>query len=213
MKYSNNKFSIFLFALAIFSFFALPACEDENDETNDDNNNAETWDPYDLKAGTSYDYEFEFLENNEVSSEGTVNIQVGDPEVTIITTIDGNEMEQMYNNSDDINQNFITGISQTPLAGFLYQPLWTGAFTGEELETGATWSYSTNEASISFEVTGTDSYAGIHGYIIEAEFKEGSETTATWETCISYDLPLPLMTWVKDENGEEYMIELTSYSD
>jgi len=37
--------------------------------------------------------------------------------------------------------------------------------------------------------------------------------TATWETCISYDLPLPLMTWVSDEIGDEYLIELTSYNE
>ena len=212
MKYSDNKFSVLLIIYALFAFVSLPACEDDKNETND-NNNSETWEPYDLKAGTSYNYEFEFLENNEVSSEGTVNIQVGNPEVTITSTIDGSEMEQMYNNSDEISQNFITGISQTPLGGFLYQPLWTGAFSDQELETGASWSFSSNEGSIYFEVTGTNSFAGIQGHVIEAEFTDGSETTAMWETCITYDLPLPLMTWVSDENGDEYLIELTSYSD
>jgi len=213
MKYSNNKYSLLLIAWAVFTFILLPACEDDNDESDDNNGNPEAWEPYDLKAGTSYDYEFEFLEDNEVSSEGTVNIEVGNPEVTITTTIDDNEMEQVYDSSDEISQNFITGIGQTPLAGFLYQPLWTGAFSGQELKTGANWSFSSNEGSIYFEVTGKDSYAGIEGYVIEAEFTDGSETTATWKTCISYDLPLPLMTWVSDEIGDEYLIELTSYNE
>lgn len=212
MKYSNNKFSVLLIIWALFAFISLPACEDDEDETND-KENPETWEPYDLKAGTSYDYEFEFQENDEVASEGTVNIEVGNPEVTITTTIDGNEMEQMYDSSDEISENFIAGISQTPLAGLLYQPVWTSAFTGQDLETGASWSFSSNDGSIYFEVTGKDNFAGIEGYVIEAEFTDNSETTATWETCISHDLPLPLMTWVSDESGDIYLLELTSYSD
>ncbi|MFW5754300.1 MAG: hypothetical protein ACOCV9_05805 [Marinilabiliaceae bacterium] len=213
MKYSKNKYSVLMIAWALIVSVSFSACEDENDETTEDDNNAETWESYDLKAGTSYDYEFEFTEDNEVTSEGTVTIEVEDPEVTITTTIDGDETEQTYDSSDEISQNFISGIEESPVDEFLYQPMWTGAFSDQELETGANWSFSADDGSIYFEVTGTDSYADIEGYVIEAEFTDGSETTAMWETCITHDLPLPLMTWVSDEEGDHYLIELTSYSD
>ena len=212
MKNYNNKTALLLLGWAVIAFVSFTGCEDSENGENDENGESQIWEPYELKAGTSYDYDFEFLENDEITSAGSVNIEAGDPEVTITTTIDGEEITQVYNTSDDLDDNFITGISQTPLAGFLYQPIWLGAFTGQDIETGATWSYSSNEGSVQFEVTGKDTYAGIEGHVIEAVFTDGNSTT-TWETCISYDLPLPLMTWVTDDNNNEYIIELTSYSE
>ncbi|WP_016775578.1 hypothetical protein [Anaerophaga thermohalophila] len=102
----------------------------------------------------------------------------------------------------------------TPLAGFLYQPLWMGAFTNQEIKTGASWSYEADGNTLSFVVTGTDEYAGYEGYVIEATFQgDDFEGTAEWETCINFDLPLPLMTDVTTGEGETFYIELTGYTE
>lgn len=208
----NQSFSLILLALSFIFAVSFSACEDEND-TNDNDDDFTEWEPYDLKANTAYDYDFEFTEGDEETSGGSVSIAIGDPDVEVSWNVGDQTYENTYDSEDNIEDNFIGAISQTPLAGFLYQPLWFGAFSGQEIKTGASWSYSAQDSSIEFEVTGTDTYAGEEGYVVMAVFEDESGATATWETCVSSDVPLPLMTSVTDEDDDHYFIELTNYEE
>lgn len=212
MNNPNLKYSAIFIALSIFALVMFSSCEDE-ENGNSDNDEAEVWEPYDFSPNTSFEYDFEYTDVslNDTSS-GTLLIEIGDPEVTISGTIDGEELSVTENVSSDLEDNFISAVSKTPLAPVLYQPYWTGGFTEQELSVGASWSYSYGGNSISFEVTGTDTYAGYEGYTVETIVQDDGETI-TMNTCVNPELPVALMVDVEEAGGDTYWVELINYEE
>ncbi len=215
MLYQNIKFLRFFMLLALGGMLFFTSCEedDETNENGDDNTNGEVWEPYQVKANTSYSYDFERKENEQVVSTGSVQIDIGDPEVEVTGTVNDDNFNFTNNASTNVEENFAAAVLQTPIGGIVYQPHWSSAFMNQEIEVGASWSFSYDDNSVSFEVTGTDSYAGIEGFIIETIVEEESEGTIIWETCVSPDVPLALMTNVNYGDGMEDTFELTNYSE
>ena len=212
MKHQNIKYSLLLIVVAIFALVMLSSCEDEG---NGDSENGETevWEPYDFSPNTSFEYDYEYNDvSQEEISSGSLLIEIGDPEVTISGTIDGEPFSVTENTSSDIEDNFFAAVSRTPIALVLYQPYWSGAFSGQDLEVGASWSYSYGGSSMSYEVTGTDTYAGYEGYTIETIYQSDGETI-TVTSCVNPDLPVALMVNFDEEGGDTYRVELTSYED
>lgn len=215
MILSSIKNSRVLLILAFFAFTALTACEDENDTTDDaeENGNQEkVWEPYQVKANTSFDYKFVQKENDDTVSSGNVVIDIGDPVVTISGEIDGQELSYTGESSSDVQENFESAMNFSPHAAMLYEPFWASAFTEQEIEIGNNWSYSAEGKSITFEVTQTDNYAGLEGKVVEIELDDGSGDTQSWTACVNPDVPLALMTRIID-GEEEYYLELTNYEE
>ena len=212
MYHPNLKYYAMLIAMAIFTLVMFSSCEDE-ENGNSDNGETEVWEPYDFTANTSFEYDYEYTDvSSEEVTTGTMLIEIGDPEVTISGTIDGQDINITENISSDLEDNFISAVSKTPLAPVLYQPYWTGGFSQQELRVGASWSYSYGGSSISFEVTGKDTYAGYEGFTIETIIQDDGETI-TMNTCVNPDLPVALMVSVEEAGGDTYWVEMTNYED
>lgn len=212
MKYQNLKYPLTFIVLAIFALVMFSSCEEE-DNNDPENDETEVWEPYAFTPNTSFEYDYEYNDvSQEETSTGTFLIELGDPEVTISGTLDGEDFSVSENTSSDLSENFISAVSKTPLAMVLYQSYWTGAFSGQELEVGASWSFSYAGASMSYEVTGTDSYAGYEGYTIETNYQSDGEEV-TINSCIHPDLPVALMVNMEEGGGDTYRVEMTNYED
>ncbi|PWD97783.1 hypothetical protein [Marinilabilia rubra] len=212
MKNKNIFKTLLLLIASTAMISTLASCEDENsDDTETDE--FETWEPYQLKANTSYEYNFEIRDNEVVTSSGDVMIEIGEPDVEITGTMDGTPFNYTNNNFDDINQNFISAVSQSPIGIVIYQPVWMGAFTNQNLEVGSSWSYSYENNSFLFEITGTDTYGGYEGYVMQTTFTNAEDETVIWNSCVKPEIPLPLMSHVEYPEGEEYFMELTNYQE
>jgi hypothetical protein len=61
-------------------------------------------------------------------------------------------------------------------------------------------------------VTGTDTYAGYEGYILETIYQSDGETV-TVTSCVNPDLPVALMVRMEEEGGDRYHVELISYEE
>lgn len=215
MKLSIFTYRNVFMLITIFSLSLLFACGDDEEEPEKiDNGEEEVWKPYQVKANTSFQYNYEKKEGGELVSQGTININVGDPEVKITGTIDGNPLNLEESGSDDVTENFKDAIEATP-AQLLYNPTWEEAFMDQELEVGSSWSYPFGGLYYEFKVTETKNYAGYEGYVVEMTYENESGNIDRWEACINKNLPLSLMTrFIDDKNvPEEYYLELISYEE
>ncbi len=212
MKNQHLKHSVPFIAMAIMALVMFSSCEDE-DNGGSQNDETEVWEPFEFTPNTSFEYDYEYVDvSQEETTTGSLLIEVGDPEVTVSGTIDGEDFNVTENTSSNLEDNFIAAITKTPIAIVLYQPYWAGAFSQQELEVGASWSYSYGGASMSFEVTGTDTYAGYEGFTIETVYQAEGETI-TVNTCVHPDLPVALMVNMEEAGGDTYRVELTSYEE
>ena len=212
MRKSNiwKPLTFILASVVLMSTFV--SCEDNN-SNNETNPEPKTWNPYQLKANTDYEYDFQIKENGDVTSSGNAVINIGDPEVVVSGTIDGTPFSYTSNSFDDINQNFSMAVSQSPIAMGIYQPLWMGAFSNQALEVGNSWNYNYDNNSIMFEITGKDTFAGYEGFILTTTFTNDQNETLIWNSCVHPDIPLPIMADLTYSGGEEYYMELTNYSE
>ncbi|MFO8233888.1 MAG: hypothetical protein R6U04_00590 [Bacteroidales bacterium] len=209
MNHSNFKHpASIILIMAVFALSFFYACE-EDDTT--ENNETETWEPYQVKPNTAFEYDFEKYENDTLSSSGNFRIEVGDPEVTITGTIDGEEFEVIQNDSDDPEENFKDALLSYPYTGALYHNAWPSEFDPEEVEVGDSWSYTYGGETLSFNVTGKETYAGYEGYVVKMEYQDES-ITQSWEACVNKNIPLALMSRIID-NEEEWSFELTNYEE
>ena len=212
MKNLNIKYSLVIIAMAIFAMVMFSSCEDESND-DPENDDTEVWEPFEFTPNTSFEYDYEYNDvSQEETSTGTFLIELGDPEVTISGTIDGEDFSVTENTSSDLADNFLSAVIKTPIAVVLYQPYWSGAFSGQELRVGASWSFSYGGASMSYEVTGKDTYAGYEGFTI-VNIYEDDEETVTITTCVHPDLPIALMVNFEEEGGDTYRVELTNYEE
>jgi|AntRauTorckE6833_2_1112554.scaffolds.fasta_scaffold10277_2 hypothetical protein len=206
--------SLIFVSLALTVSFT--GCDDDSDNgegPDDGNGNGnQQWEPYKFHPNTTYEYDYTITDNGETTNSGRVQVEIGDPKVTVSWNMDGSIYDTEVNQSDNILENYIQAVASTPLAGVLYQGQWSVIFTNNELETGNSWSYESDEGTMLFEVTGKDSYAGIEGFVLEMFWQDGEEGNVTWESCITPDLPLPLMSYIHDiESDNAFHVELTDY--
>lgn len=156
------------------------------------------------------------MENGEEQSSGTIEIMIQDPAVEVDATIDGENYSFVSNNYDAINENFQEAVNNTPVGIIIYQPYWENAFADQVIEEGASWSYTFDEGSLDFEVTGTETYTGFEGYVVTYDFRGDSGDTFSWEICANLEMSLPLMSHFESSDGstsETFHIELTDYQE
>ncbi|WP_049902759.1 hypothetical protein [Halococcus agarilyticus] len=127
-------------------------------------------------------------------------------EVQVSLSMDGMDNQQTFTGTRTEVQQQMLG-SQV---GVLLAPLttMTGFYGGRPLQSGRSWSYSTEQGMASFEVTGTDSYAGVECSVTEASLNG----TVVHEACVSPDRGLAPYAAYYDESGTlTFEMELTSY--
>ncbi|PSP69218.1 hypothetical protein BRC80_11820 [Halobacteriales archaeon QH_9_66_26] len=127
-------------------------------------------------------------------------------EVQVSISMDGMDNQQTFTGTRTEVQQQMLG-SQV---GSLLVPLttMTGFYEGRTLQAGQSWSYSTEERTSTFEVTGSDSYAGVECSVTEASVNG----TVVHEACVSPDRGLAPYAAYYDESGTlTFEMELTSY--
>ena len=127
-------------------------------------------------------------------------------EVQVSISMDGMDNQQTFTGTRTEIQQQMLG-SQV---GSLLVPLttMTGFYQGQTLQAGQSWSYSTEEGTASFEVTGSDSYAGVECSVTEASVNG----TVVHEACVSPDRGLAPYVAYYDESGTlTFEMELASY--
>ena len=127
-------------------------------------------------------------------------------EVQVSISMDGMDNQQTFTGTRTEVQQQMLG-SQV---GSLLVPLttMTGFYQGQTLQAGQSWSYSTEEGTSTFEVTGSDSYAGVECSVTEASVNG----TVVHEACVSPDRGLAPYAAYYDESGTlTFEMELTSY--
>lgn len=213
LRFFNKSLALlFIFSGALL----MASCEDdENSDTRDtDNLEGQVWEPYQLKANTSYDYDFTISEESTEPSSGIISIDIGDPDVEVSGLVNDQEFYYTGNSGEDINENFIAALSPSPIGMTLYQPFWLNAFADQAIRVGNSWSYNYLGSSITFEVTETRTVAEIEGFVIETEFTDAeSGISVNWYTCINQEIPLPLLVSVDYGEQGAYHMELTGYED
>ncbi|MGM0565778.1 MAG: hypothetical protein ACQESX_03365 [Bacteroidota bacterium] len=210
-----------LFSLAILVSVSLTSCSDDDDSSPDSGNDDDdgdlsdvVWDPYKFKADTYFAYSFSIEQGDEYQMEGTAEIIIDDPAVTVKYVANGDEVESSVNNSDDISVNYQNAVTATPLGGILYQGQWITIFSDNDLEVGNSWNFDSDDGSMHFEVSGTEDIAGIEGKLIEMDLTEDGETKMIWNAVINTDLPLPLKSHIEDYRDDIiYTVELTDYQE
>ncbi len=215
MKDTNFWIQRLLLLIIGFGSMMMVSCDDDdtNDSEDPDNIEEQTWEPYQLKANTAYDYDFSMTDEDN-SYSGTARIEIGDPEVEVTGNLNGQDFNHISDSSDDINQNFISAVSQSPLGMTFYQPLMLNAFNDRTFEVGNAWSYSYEGSSISFDITETITIAGIDGYVVETEFTDAeSGEILFWSMVVNQEIPLPLQFNADYGENETYYMELTAYEE
>ncbi len=105
-----------------------------------------------------------------------------------------------------------TKVSGDPMAGLTFLPLfttpWQAYFGQAEWAVGKTWSYSGTGATITFSVTGTETYAGVEGYVGNWAATANGQTV-TNDFCVSPDFPLALHCKIVGPDGSKLEYTLT----
>ena len=208
MNYSNFKPPSVILIMAVFALSFFMACEDDDTDENDE---TQTWEPYQVEPNTAFEYDYEKYDSDTLSSSGSFKITVGEPKVTITGTIDDMPFEVSSNTSDDPKENFEEVITNNAYTGVLYHTAWPNEFDPEEVEVGDSFSYTYGDKTLSFNVTGKATYADYEGYVVKMEYQDES-ISQSWEACVNKNVPLTLMTRIID-NEEEWYFELTNYEE
>jgi hypothetical protein len=100
---------------------------------------------------------------------------------------------------DTVAQDLATGAGTNPFAAVCLVPLvavpWNIYFEGGKFETGSKWSQETGGAKLTFEITGTATYAGITGSVGTWTVTSAGQT-ATCTFCVNPSFPMALQSKV-----------------
>lgn len=141
-----------------------------------------------------------------------------------VKSVEGNKITVYvsYDVGGDTYESTITGTKENIQGQLLYTPAGTfmmlgmfspmfGYYDGKELYVGKTWSYTAPDGSgsMSFEVTGTKTYAGVECYDSQLKINQ----SVIQEACFSPDLGLAAYTaWYDEDTGDTSMrMELVEY--
>lgn len=169
------------------------------------------WEPLNFDQPATYTYDIFFegqgegqmvWEVTETSADGaTVSVHVELGDTTYDSTVSGNK-------NDIRGQLMASPAGQFFLLG-LFSPT-VGYYEGQELSVGNQWSYSTQEGSASFTITGTQSYAGVECHASEMTV-DGS---VVHEGCFSGDIGMMPYTAYYDGDGQIRLeMTLVDYSE
>lgn len=183
----------------------------EGESSGDDSSSADdvAWQAFEFDHPATYTYDT-FMSGD---GEGTLVwevTEVNGDEVTV--SVDYQAGETSYQSTVSGTKDTVRGqLMMSPAGSFLIVSIFSPTlayYEDQTLEVGQGWSYSTQEGSASFEITGKDTYAGIDCYASEMKV----DGNLLHEGCFSSDLALATYTAYYEENGElTAKMELTSY--
>ena len=187
---------------------------DERDGGTDDDGDASGdegayWAPFEFDRPATYTYDIYVADEGEGTLVWDVQEVTGE-EVTVRVEYElGGESFESTTTGD--RETVRSQLLMTPAGPFVLTTLLapTMAFyEGEELAVGNRWAYASDEGSLSFEVTGTDTVAGVDCYTTEMRQNE----TVVHESCIAPDLGLaPRVAYYDEDGSEEFEVVLVEY--
>lgn len=127
-------------------------------------------------------------------------------EVQVSLSMDGMSNQQTFTGTrTEVQRQMLSSQVGTILAPLTTM---TGFYGGRPLQIGQSWTYSSEQATANFEVTGTDSYAGVECFVTEASLNG----TVVHQACVSPDRGLAPYVAYYDESGTfTFEMILTSY--
>ena len=136
--------------------------------------------------------------------------RVGEETATI--TVDYDHGDAQYRSTHTVDQDGAEQeLATTPVWALLIHTMYAPElqqYSQESLEVGAGWSAPTGEGMLEYEITGTNTHAGLECYV--SEVRLGGDLMR--ETCIAPDHGMALHTAVYDGDGEvAYSQTLTEY--
>ncbi|WP_435358986.1 hypothetical protein [Haloarchaeobius sp. DFWS5] len=166
------------------------------------------WEPFDFDEPAKYTYDV----YTEGDGEGTLVLDVQEVSGDTIT------VKTVYEMAGERYESTFTGTKENVQGQMMMNPagiilmttmIQPGAwYAGQDLEVGTQWSYSTQEGSASFEVTGTETVAGVECYHSEMTVN----SSVMYEGCFAPQLGLAPYTAYYEEDGTLSMeLELVSY--
>ena len=183
----------------------------------------ENWKPFEVQPGDFFKYKTTITNEDGSVEEGWFTINVI-PEDNDLVTVEaaGESGDNSFSFSitdsreDALSKTMMQMMmnpSSTHVISTIYSPfLGGGAFqmalsTGQ-IKVGNKSSYSSDGHSMSTEVTGKKTYAGIEGFVIRSEIDGQLES----EVCLSPNFPLSLMSHMKMDSQvfESELVEYTS---
>ncbi len=211
----NISLWICLIALtAAFSLAFFSCSSDGGTDPDDNDNNGESWEPYQFEPNTTFHYDLT-TEIEGKDSTGELSVYIKNPAVEITWVWDGEEGSSEYAVEDNIKDNFTFAASGTPFPHLLHNYTWAlGYGQGKDLKVGNHWSWSHAGVSYSFNVTGKEEYAGMSGYVVETEITDSNEGEEFFFlACINPDIALPLMNiWEGKSEQDEFYYKMTLVS-
>lgn len=170
-----------------------------------------TWEPGRFDRPGYYAFEV----YNQAQGTGTLiwAVERADEE-TATVTIDYDHGDQQYRSTHTVEHDAVEQeLALTPVWILLIQTMYApelDQYSSESLEVGAGWSVPTPEGEFRYEITGTETHAGLECYV--SEVRLGGDLHR--ETCIAPDHGMALHTAVYDGDGEvAYSQTLTEYSE
>ena len=181
---------------------------DGDENGNGDGLGTGTYQPFAFDQPGTWEYDV-FVDG---SGEGTMTIDItkaAEDQIAATVTYDvGGQVQEttVSGAPETIQQQLLR--SGAGAAVFTTMATSGAAFTGQQLSAGTEWSYSQDGQTVSYEVTGTDSYAGQQCYATEVR----SNDALAFENCVAPDMGLALYSAAYDVDGNVVMqVELTSY--
>lgn len=158
-------------------------------------------------------YVFDVEMAGEGSGQVTWDIQSIDGD-QLTVTVDYAVGETEYSSTVSGTKETIQGqLMMSPAGPFMmlgiFSPMF-GYYEGQQLSVGKQWSFNSGRGSMSFEITGTDSYAGVDCYASELRINE----SVMHEACFAPNLGLAAYTAFYDEEtgSVDMRMELVEYS-
>ena len=171
----------------------------------------DTWEPGRFVRPGHYEVEL----YQEGLGDGTLvwGVEDVDDESAVIS-IDYDHGPQQYQSTHTVDQgNLEAALLGTPVWMFLVQTTYAPElhqYADESLEVGASWTFTTADGELRYEITGTDTHAGIDCYVSEVTLDDHLYR----ETCIAPAHGLALHSAMYDDDGAVvYGQTVVDYSD
>lgn len=172
---------------------------------------ATEWRAWQFAAGQSFKYEFDIVSDGENQggwySMAFTDAGGGNLNLAYEGSFGGNDFSGTVVVSAENPVDDLMGGNLHPFAMLCFLPMFTldwGALAEEEWAVGNSWSWSGPEGEVSYEVTGTETYAGLEGYAIEWRL-DGELIT---KVVVSRAASICLYMWMgeDDQNRFEYTL-------
>jgi len=173
------------------------------------------WEPFAFEPGQYFKYEVQATGDEPAS--GWFSLNVADAGGGRMELHFEGELSGEFSLTATITTGDVSGVVMPLMmshAGWALLPLfmnpWELWFAGQALDVGTRWSFTAEGETMTFAVTGTETYAGVTGYVCEWTVT-GSGGEHTLKVCVNPEFPLILYGKIGG-NGDYFEYTLVEQS-